>query len=110
MAKRRSKTSTTKSQIEDTFQDLDVTLNDGLEVVEEIEESQEIEEIVEEVVVEEKPAPAPKKAAKVESKAPGVYYKGELVDVITHQSAKGWRGFIKGKKVLGAPSDFEVVK
>jgi hypothetical protein len=100
MAKKRSTTSVKKSQIEDTFNDLDVTLTDGLE---------ENKEVLEDVLVEEKPKPIAKKITN-KTKAPGIYYNGELVDVITHQTDTGWRGFVKGKKVLGAPSDFEVVE
>ena len=108
MAKRRK----SAEAVEDTFQDLDVTLNDGLEVVEEIEASQDEEEIVEEVVVEE-PAPVVKKAApkkKAEKKAAGIYYQGQLVEVVLSQNYQQWVAFVGGKKVKGAPSEFEVVE
>jgi len=101
MAKRRSKTSTTKSQINDTFEDLDVTLNDGLEVVEEIEESQEMEEIVE---------PAPVKKASISSKGPGIYYNDQLVESVKAQGVDNWVVFVNGKKVVAAPSAFEVIE
>lgn len=104
MAKKKSKTSTTKSQIEDTFQDLDVTLNDGLELIE------EVEEIVEEVVVEEKPAPAPKKAVKVESKAPGVYYNGELITKIPSRLGSKWTIVYQGKRHKVLKKDLEFIK
>jgi hypothetical protein len=104
MAKRRSKTSTTKSQIEDTFQDLDVTLNDGLEVVE------EIEEIVEEVIIEAKPAPAPKKVIKEEPKAPGVYYNGELITKIPSRLGSKWTIVYQGKRHKVLKQDLEFIK
>ena len=110
MAKKKSQTSTVSSQIEDTFEDLNVTLSDGLEVLEEIEESQEIEEIVEEVIIEAKPAPAPKKVVKEEPKAPGVYYNGELITKIPSRLGSKWTIIYQGKRHKVLKQDLEFIK
>ena len=93
---------------EDNFKDLDVTLNDGLESLEEV-----VEEVVEEVKPVKKKAPA-KKAKPVAKAAPkktaGIYYQGELVEVVRSQTPKQWVAFVNGKKVKAAPSEFEVVE
>ena len=89
---------------EDNFKDLDVTLNDGLE---------SLEEVVEEVKPAKKKAPV-KKAKPVAKAAPkraaGIYYQGELVEVVRSQTPKQWVAFVNGKKVKAAPSEFEVVE
>lgn len=107
MAKKNSTTTKAKAQIEDTFQDLDVTLNDGLDVVEEIEESQEVEEIVEEPV---KVEPVVKKETKPASKAAGIYYKGQLVEIVKSQGKTDWTVFVGGRKITAPAADFEVVE
>ena len=89
----------------DNFKDLDVTLNDGLE---------SLNEVVEEVKpAKKKKAPA-KKAKPVAKAAPkkaaGIYYQGELVEVVRSQTPKQWVAFVNGKKVTAAPSEFEVVE
>ena len=94
MAKKRAK----KTEIiEDTFQDLDVTLNDGLEVLEEIEESQEVEEVV-------------KVTPQKTSRAAGIYHQGQLVDIVKSQGPEYWVVFVNGRKVVALASEFEVVE
>ena len=95
---------------EDNFKDLDATLNDGL---------QSTEEVVEEVKpVKKKKTPAKKAKPAVEApvakeapkKAAGIYHNGELVEVVKSQTPKQWVAFIKGRKIVAAPFEFEVVE
>ena len=99
-----AKTRKSAEAVEDTFQDLDVTLNDGLEVVEEIEASQDEEEIIEEVVVEE-PAPAVQEAPK----SKGVYYKGELITKIPARLGSKWTIIYQGRRLKVRKDELEII-
>jgi len=81
--------------VEDTFQDLDVTLNDGLDTVEE-------PAVVEEPVVVT-PAPASSRPA-------GLYYKGEHIKKFPSRLGKKWVIIYKGRRVKVLRSELEVVR
>lgn len=91
MAKRKAK----KTEAVDTFQDLDVTLNDGLDVVEE--------------VVKEVKAPKVEKAAPAARPA-GLYYRGERITQIPSRLGKKWVIIYKGSRTKVLKSELEVVK
>lgn len=86
MAKKRK----TAKAVKDTFQDLDVTLNDGLEV-------------------EEVKAPKAAEAAPV-SRLAGLYYKGERITKIPSRLGKKWVIMYQGRRVKVLKSELEVVK
>lgn len=86
MAKKRK----TAKAVKDTFQDLDVTLNDGLEV-------------------EEVKAPKVAEATPVARPA-GLYYKGERITKIPSRLGKKWVIMYQGRRVKVLKSELEVVK
>jgi len=78
-----------------------------------------IEELPEEVVNEIVTAPvievveAPKveaKPAKVETKAPGMYYKGQRIDKVITKLGKTWAVAINGKREKVLKSEIEIIK
>ena len=64
--------------------------------------------VVEQITMEEpKVVPAPKKA---ETKAPGLYYKGQRIDKVITKLGKTWAVAINGKRVKVLKSEIETVK
>lgn len=99
---------------EDTFEDLDVTLNDGLENEPEPDFTEDFEEeVLEEEVVEVEEPVVEKKTTKKKTSTPtepGMYYEGKKITSTPSRIGKKWVVVIDGKRHKVLRKDIVTIK